>query len=166
MDGYQEFAIGMALMRLEEELNTLRQLVFSLPSNLSVEELENLLRKGLILLQVSSDILSTLNNEKEDTPFLRDINFGVFEALFITQTLLEKVEKQLPVFWDQLTVFDEPLLEKLRQVINTLHTVNETQNDEQIKTIDYAELAYILQDIAKTLDAVIHQSTNLKKKIL
>ncbi len=166
MDGYQEFALGMALMRLEEEVNALRQLVFSLPSNLPTKELEKLLKRGLILLQISSDILSSLNNQNEEISFLRDINFGVFEALFITQTLLEKVENQLPIFLDHLTVFEEPVLEKLNQVITTLHSAIENQNDKQIKDIDYTELAYILQDIAKTLDAIIYQSTNLKKKVL
>jgi len=164
MENYHEFAIGIALMKLEEELNLLRQIVFSLPPNLPAEEVNNLLHKGLLLMKIGSDILSSVNPEEEEVSFLKDISFAIFEALFISKTLFEKLENQIPIFWEQFTVFEEPLLEKIEQVIQTLHS--SMDEIEQLKGVDFGELAYILQDAVKTLEAALLQSQQLEKKVL
>jgi len=167
MDSYQEFAIGVALMRLEEELNLLRQIVFNLPSNMPSEELYNLLNKGLLILKISTDILSTLNPEQEENQYIvKDVTSEIFESIFLVQTLFEKSEKRLPIFWEQFTVFEEPLLEKLNQITHTLHEALNEENMEKVKNIDFGELAYILQDIVKTLEVALQQTKTIKEKVL
>ncbi len=164
MENYPDFTLGIALMKLEEELNLLRQIVFRLPENLSTEETYNLLNRGLMLLRVSSDLLSGLSAEEGEGGWVKDISFGVFEALFITHTIFEKLEKKLPLFFDEVKVFEEPALQKLKQVIDTLHSFSgETRTENPV---DFEELSYILQEITRTLEVEIARSKLLKEKVL
>ena len=139
----------------------MRNIVFRLPENLPPEEINKLFQKGIFLLRLSSEILDFFENlENEDKVLLRNLASAVFEAIFITQTLLDYVGKKTPLFFEEITVFSEPVLEKLEQVVKTFHSL---LNEEE-KNVDFEEMAYILDELAKTLDVAfsVAQKTYLR----
>ncbi|NPB05400.1 MAG: hypothetical protein GXO08_03365 [Aquificae bacterium] len=161
MERMSDFTFGLALMKLEEELGLLRQVAFRLPENLRPEETLSLLNRAVALLRAGSDLLAGLGEEVEPG-WARDVVFSVFEALFIVQTLLERLEGHLPLFFDGVSVFEEPLIEKLRQVVDALHSYA----GHSAEPLDFDELSYILQEIAKTLEVELVRSKHLMEKVV
>ncbi|MEO2153789.1 MAG: hypothetical protein GXN97_06630 [Aquificae bacterium] len=140
------------LLQLEEQIQALRQVVFNLPvDKLPDDDIRNFFRKGIELLLLVGDIL-TVKEDFEDHPQLEeDLTLSLLEGILISKTLIEKLEKRLPLFLETITVFDEPLMDKLEQILHSLQSSLERSPNSAKLDID--ELSYVLREIARTLEA-------------
>jgi hypothetical protein len=94
----------------------------------------------------------TVKEDFEDHPQLEeDLTLSLLEGILISKTLIEKLEKRLPLFLETITVFDEPLMDKLEQILHSLQSSLERSPNSAKLDID--ELSYVLREIARTLEA-------------
>ena len=144
--------LQIALMKLEEELSFLRHAAFNIPPNLSQNEVYKLLHKGIGILKLGSQIFDFLENVENGDPLLKENAISsLFEAVFIVSTLFKNLKPYTPLFWEDITVFTEPVLLKLEQLNKTLYDYLDTSTQD----IDYDELGFVLDEIAKTLEAAL-----------
>ncbi len=89
--------------------------------------------------------------------------FGPFEELMeISLKVLTHVERTLPVFLDETTVFDEPIREKVRQLKRSFETLNGTGRTEGV---DFEELAFVVKEVARTFDVLNFRIKTLLERI-
>ncbi len=79
--------------------------------------------------------------------------------MLIGGELLERFERKLPLFLGEITVFNEPLMDKIEQLQRTFSSVEETERR------DYEELSYVVREIAQTLDSLYSRTKTLMEKI-
>jgi len=159
---HPSFPIQLILAKFEEELLSFRNVVFNLPPTLSGEILYNLLDRSVFLLHRCGELLRLLTTEDKTDELNRNIVSAVFEALFTVKTFYDKVEKQNPLFLDQITVFFEPLEDKLNQLVGTLHSALNVEENK----LDFEEIAYIVEELSQTVEILIKGIKKIDDKIL
>jgi len=142
----------LLLKNLEERLSSLRLLA----DNLKIEELpldisKELFKRTSEIIFMVSDIL-TLEDEFNISQGSekKELLHSITDALNLSRSLLSQLEKRLPIFWESITLFDEPLLEKINQIEIT---INQALMEES-NNIDFEEITYIMQEISRSLEAL------------
>ncbi|HIP86750.1 MAG TPA: hypothetical protein EYH18_03845 [Aquifex sp.] len=152
----------MILAKFEEDLLSFRNVVFNLPPNLSGEILYNFLDRSVFLLHRCGELLRLVTTEDKPKELNGEIVSAVFEALFTVKTFYDKVEKQTPLFLDQITLFFEPLKDKLDQLVGTFHSALYLEENK----IDFEEMAYIIEGLSQTVEILIEGIKKIEDKIL
>jgi DNA integrity scanning protein DisA with diadenylate cyclase activity len=144
----------LLVLKLEEELNTLRQVLqFLQPGKLTREDIQRFLTKTGNLITLTSDILNLKLEWEGEENLEQELGSTIFETLFLSKTILEKLEPQLPVFYESITVYEEPFLAKLEQILNTLEQYTTLVEEETKKPkLDVEELAYLMKEISQALN--------------
>ncbi len=83
------------------------------------------------------------------------------ESLSLTSLLLPAIENVSPLFLDSLTLYEEPLLDRIEAVAEFIE--NSLQDEEEI-TLE--ELSQTVEDIVKTLEYHIRLGEQALSKIL
>ena len=144
----------LLLLKLEEELNTLRQVLqFLQPEKLPKEEVQRFLTRTGNIIALTSDILNLKLEWEGEENLEKELGSTIFETVFLSKIILEKLEPQLPVFYESITVYEEPFLVKLEQILNTLEQYTGLVEEETKKhQLDIEELAYLMREIAQALN--------------
>jgi len=144
----------LLLLKLEEELNTLRQVLqFLQPGALPREEVQRFLTRAGNLIALTSDILNLKLEWEGEGNLENELGSAIFETVFLSKTILEKLEPHLPIFYESVTVYDEPFLAKLEQILSTLeHYTGLISEKSQKPQLDVEELAYLMREISQALN--------------
>jgi len=154
--------IRLLLAQFEEELFSFKNVVFNLPPSLSGEPLYTLLDRSVLLLYRCGEFLRFLTEENGDEELYTDILSAVFEALSAVKILYDKVEKRNPLFLDRITVFFEPLEDKLNQLVATLRKALNSEKN----ALDLEEIAYIVDELSQTVEILIRGIKKIDGQIL
>jgi hypothetical protein len=156
------FPIRLLLAQFEEELLAFKNIVFNLPPTPSGELLYGLLDRSVFLLYRCGEFLRFVTEEEKDKELQNEILSAVFDALYTVKNFYDRVEKRNPLFLDRITVFFEPLEDKLNQLVKTLrNALNAEEN-----TIDLEEIAYIIDELSQTVEILIKGFKKMDGQIL
>lgn len=155
-----ELSLQLLLNQLEEELVEFSHYgnIFSKPS---YGEIKPILERSLELLRNGERIFQLLSNPpthfEEQT---RQRALGTLHRVINTvKHFYENLEREYPLFLDTLTVFFEPLLDKIRQLEKTLNPENSPQTE-----LDLEDLAYVWEEIVSTLEVYFSSLPTLEEK--
>ena len=154
-----ELPMRLFLSRIEEELVAFRTAVANLPPQLNAELLSGLLGRSLALLQGALRIFDILESGEVETSFRREAAATLSELLKVVRDFYGGLDPRYPLFLDTVTVFFEPLSDKLNQLLETLEK-------SQLEELDLEELAYVFGEIVDTLEVFFPALQKLEEKIL
>jgi hypothetical protein len=162
MNPWGPLSYNLLLARLEEELRMLRNIVPVL-EGLRSEESINLFGKVAELFQTCGDILEMLHleEEKPSPSAIKGTAEPILEFLVLSADAMEKMEKKLPLFLTEVTVFNEPLTEKISQLQRVFFDIV----DGKTANPDVEELSFVFREIGQTLEYLNFYIRNLLDRL-
>jgi len=145
------------LERLRFEIEDIKTFLEE-PHPLEKEEVHLWLLRATVLIRALSEIFERIvGGEKTD---LREVLKISGNTLEVVEKLFQHLEEQHPLFLETVTVFYEPLPEKIKQLRKTLSgTVEDPSN------LDLDEFSYLTDEIAKTLEVFLTDMQKLENKL-
>ena len=140
-----ELSLPFLIARLEEELLRFTTVMKNLPPKPSEEIVNNLLNRSILLLQGGITLFEGLNNPNLQDDIRKSALDVVRNTVESVKKFYDSLENRYPLFLDTVTVFFEPLSEKLNHLLNVLR-------ENPSRDIDYGELSEVLSEIVSTLE--------------
>jgi len=140
-----ELSLPFLIARLEEELLNFRTMIKNLPLRPSEEAINNLLNRSIMLLQGGITLFEGLNNPTLQDDIRKSALNVARDTVESVKELYDRLENRYPLFLDTVTVFFEPLSEKLNHLLKVLE-------GDPPRDIDYGELSEVLGEIVSTLE--------------
>jgi len=136
---------------LREELERLRPFISEFPADAAGE----VLRKTGELFNLGGELLEGA----EPASALETL----LDLLLVASALLPAAEKKLPLFLTEVTVFYEPLPEKVDHLkTSILFALSQGENRA---AVDFEELAYLFREIGETLGSIHEIALKISNRV-
>jgi asparagine synthetase A len=145
------------LARLRFEIEDIKNFLEN-PYPLEREEISLWLLRATVLIRALSEIFDRIEHGEQAN--LKEVIQISGNTLEVVESLIQYLEKQHPLFLETVTVFYEPLPEKLKQLRRTFNT-----SIENASNLDLDEFAYLTDEIAKTLEVFLTDIQKFEKKL-
>ena len=146
--------IQLILDKLQEDLVLFKIQVDN--SFIREGNVKNTLSYSLNILTDIVQILELLGKTEPDKIYQKNVLNLCYEALKTVYSFYKELENYYPLFLDTVTVFFEPLIDKLEQLVKTFKKGN-------INTLDLEELSYVVSEIVETLEIAFANLEKLDK---
>jgi len=141
-------SLELLLWRMEELKNLLRFLLSEWRVN-DTDDALALFERGVELFMVCTGAVATAVS-LPDADALNKVIAPTEESLAVVEEVFAKADAKMPLFLDEVTVFNEGLLQKISQLRRTFSDLR--KNTDKAKEMDWEEIVFVFEEVDATLN--------------
>jgi hypothetical protein len=149
MATYLPGSFGPLLNRWDETYKKLKSQKSDIPS-FNTEKIIELFGEAVNLLKLAGDMLEFVLEEGGINGENQFVLYYIDDTLEMVSDITAQINGKLPLFLEDVTVFNEKLFEKLEQLKKSFDISN--LDETELSRVDFNELAYVLREVEQTLD--------------